>query len=911
MRKILSLLALIAGFALTAGAQPQAIGNQSWWTMESEPTSLANLENNGNYAIAFQTDEAGTLNFWHYPTNYGTSILIDESANFKDVGVITDASYVWTVYKYNSSNVIYLYKQNSSSTRIMMSQPSYNGGMTGVWLSTSSGDQGAYTPSEVTDNTGFEGAIKLESKKYPGNWLVTGSRKDNDSEPQLYGYGVGTQTSGDTEAAKAAAGCIRFYKVTQETNLKTFKISYNAYEASDGSGREIWDKTYEVKAPESFDLFGKILPQAIPSQMNHYYTLKADNNPYWEQYKYKISFSYKLVGDAPFKLSNGSTKNWYTLRLSSGDNRYLVREGDEAKGVSAASFAYTTDNVTSKEIFDNTLWAFVRSDFGVKLLNKGSGKYLTVSDSLYDDDGNKDLLLTSTGTVFYTVGSGESFALAYGTQTLTGKRPLIGYFHTSEYTGDECLYLSKDKYNGGTAADGAVLNLTLADDESVLSIGRKPVADELQKEWDDKGFNCTKDKDADENCLCREVNQDDATTLSNAISAAQNATTVSALDAAYAARGNVTTDAYVTPDTTAYYAICSVHFPYYKNEYGTSLSTYYMTTDKDGKPSDTYGRDVRTRTALKSNTSNSLVASLWRFEAADGGWKIVNANANSPLRNYASDSGQLVFPTDESEAGVYTLRTAYRANFGKSSYRTNDGLTMMQLVADGKALYFKDSKNIIGTTSLDADDDCNYWQVIKVTDIPVTVTDVGWATFCMPFPIKLPEDTKAVAYKGIRAAGRNLKLEEITGTIPAYTGFILALEGGGNLTLTISTDTDATIGTNVLSGTTAKRDGFPGADNYLLGKDGDDAVFLLAADDYTAVPMNKAYLPVSALETTTGTASAILNFEIDGGDTTGVSSAAQSGEERDAEYYDLSGRRVLYPANGIFVTKKGEKVLLR
>lgn len=43
MRKLLSLIALVAGFALTAGAQPQSVNNQSWWNMESEPTSIADL----------------------------------------------------------------------------------------------------------------------------------------------------------------------------------------------------------------------------------------------------------------------------------------------------------------------------------------------------------------------------------------------------------------------------------------------------------------------------------------------------------------------------------------------------------------------------------------------------------------------------------------------------------------------------------------------------------------------------------------------------------------------------------------------------------------------------------------------------------------------------------------------------
>ena len=71
------------------------------------------------------------------------------------------------------------------------------------------------------------------------------------------------------------------------------------------------------------------------------------------------------------------------------------------------------------------------------------------------------------------------------------------------------------------------------------------------------------------------------------------------------------------------------------------------------------------------------------------------------------------------------------------------------------------------------------------------------------------------------------------------------------------------------------------------------------------IAANKAYYVSNAA----ATAAFTLSF---GGTTTGIDAVeAADGAEKATIYYDLSGRRVLYPSNGIFVTGEGQKVFIK
>ena len=76
--------------------------------------------------------------------------------------------------------------------------------------------------------------------------------------------------------------------------------------------------------------------------------------------------------------------------------------------------------------------------------------------------------------------------------------------------------------------------------------------------------------------------------------------------------------------------------------------------------------------------------------------------------------------------------------------------------------------------------------------------------------------------------------------------------------------------------------------------------------NFTVIAANKAYLPVANVQNAQGVMMAFsFGDEVTGIDS--VNAAAPAAKK----YYDLQGRRVLYPAKGIFVTEDGQKVLFK
>ena len=199
----------------------------------------------------------------------------------------------------------------------------------------------------------------------------------------------------------------------------------------------------------------------------------------------------------------------------------------------------------------------------------------------------------------------------------------------------------------------------------------------------------------------------------------------------------------------------------------------------------------------------------------------------------------------------------------------------------------------------------NYWQFIKVTEVPLTIAANDYTTLCLPFNVKLPEGSAVKAYYASAAAGDVLKLTEITGIIPANEGVILQNTDAAdaNINLAITTE-GGTSFDNKLKGVTAKREGYDALSNYVLADKNGTTGFYKAK--FTAIVANKAYLPVANVQNAQGVMMAFsFGNEVTGIDN--VNAAAPAAKK----YYDLQGRRVLYPAKGIFVTEDGQKVLFK
>ena len=270
-----------------------------------------------------------------------------------------------------------------------------------------------------------------------------------------------------------------------------------------------------------------------------------------------------------------------------------------------------------------------------------------------------------------------------------------------------------------------------------------------------------------------------------------------------------------------------------------------------------------------------------------------------------------VVPSAANEATqktAFTFEATNTAYNNTAFYATNDGVSMFLMKkADGSCLNALNGANYEGVSSrTDNADAGNYWQFIKVTEVPLTIAANDYSTLCLPFNVKLPENSTVKAYYASQAAGDVLKLTEITGIIPANEGVILQNTGAAEaaINLTITTDEATTLTDNRLVGVTAKREGYAVKSNYVLA-DGNKGIGFYKAN-FTAIPANKAYLPSENIMNAQGVMMAFsFGDEVTGIDN--VNAAAPAAKK----YYDLQGRRVLYPAKGIFVTEDGQKVLFK
>ena len=219
-----------------------------------------------------------------------------------------------------------------------------------------------------------------------------------------------------------------------------------------------------------------------------------------------------------------------------------------------------------------------------------------------------------------------------------------------------------------------------------------------------------------------------------------------------------------------------------------------------------------------------------------------------------------------------------------------------------------------------ADNDGDLWLIKEVSKIPVTIGAAKWSTLCLPVAVKVPEDANLKVYtvSGVDNGTGVMTLEPVpAGTVVAKkTGLLLAStsENGGTYDFTVSTEAGTSFNNNILMGTTARRKGFNTANaetpatisipHYALAQI--DGVVAFYPSTLNILPANKAYIKKADIPTGGDTNRALYMT----GETTGVDNALiQNGETE--EYYDLNGRRVLYPTTGIYATRSGKKVFIK
>lgn len=582
--------------------------------------------------------------------------------------------------------------------------------------------------------------------------------------------------------------------------------------------------------------------------------------------------------NAPIELSSANNRKWYSLqtRKTQYNEGQLVADGNNVKCHGAG---FNATDIASYEQFENGLWSFEQSGGGVKIFNKGKRQYLNSPGPNTDDKATFD----ATGTVYYMGSESDgTFNLNLG----SANSYVGSHSDGSAATGWKGKYLSAWKDASSHNDPGSTFTPTSVED--ILTIGSAAFG----KTTPERSY--TEDGVLKKGCY-------DAAAKASVSAATTFAEMETRVNAAAAN---------VSPEEGAYYLIRNVN----KGGYGTETENYkkYLTTTEI--TCDTNGDvqvSVNGNLGIKRlGGTSAFVPRLWKFEKTeDGKYNLLNVNTKSYV-NVAT----MLTKDNQDQKDAYEIYTTEYA-FGAGYNATNDSTTMFVMSSSKSTGYkFLNAENGYNqdkfegvATWYDNKDAGNYWQFIKVTEVPLTIAANNYTTLCLPFNVKLPEGSAVKAYYASAAAGAVLKLTEIIGIIPANQGVILQNTNESevaNINLAITTEETTTLTGNQLRGVTAKREGYTAKQNYVLA-DGNKGIGFYKAN-FTSIAANKAYLPVANVQNAQGVMMA-FNF---GDEVTGIDNVNATAPAA-KKYYDLQGRRVLYPAKGIFVTEDGQKVLFK
>lgn len=574
-------------------------------------------------------------------------------------------------------------------------------------------------------------------------------------------------------------------------------------------------------------------------------------------------FNYSVTKNTmPFE-----TGKWYRLQTRYNDpnlknNSYMAAAmwiNDEGlRGDCTASFNSYSDVV-------NSLWRFEESGLGVKIYNKGTGKYIK--------NGNPSTL-DNEGSVFYVDQPGETSNVQF-TLRVDG-----------QYWGNHCNTNTKNNRNVGMTTHNEQSdkgsNFTIYDVSTI--------SDFIANTKTALTNTLTPATTTNANLLSYKIGNAYETAKAKITSA----TTLDELQTIYEEAVNATPTTVLTVDEDAFYRLKIAD---------TYITTNEMFVGKDGSLNTAFDQSIKVnnktvnRTITRCDANTALASQIWRLvKKGEGIYWLTNANTERNIAFF--DNGNLDMPIATTTGGNITFKPVL-------SKATGDN-TNVSMIWNNKNIGTRGSK-YMGTNSWAANEACNIWQIEKVTSVPVAISDAKYASVAYPFATQVTNGVKA--YYASAADNGTLTLSEYpNGIIPANEGAILFNESGATTATLNVVSTNNTVENNLLKPTTAKRAGFTAGETYVLAKStaSNEAAFLKS--ELTVVPANKAYIEATSLPTSSeGQGALSFNF---GGNVTGINAAVATDKDN-TEYYDLQGRRVLYPVHGIFVTNTGKKVLVK
>lgn len=713
-------------------------------------------------------------------------------------------------------------------------------------ISTTSGNAAMLTAQSFTPYTNsLDGGVLLYQVNYATKYFIHANTPTNDEHNLSYWEGG---TAGD----EASVVQFAFYKlsgtISEEHITKTYAASVKLKNAEN---QVIVTSYYPKKVGETID-----------KPHSYYY-----NIPTFTVSDAKKTFEETIAKTAtpPVTFSTPDNPTWYKLKLRNNDGNYVVYVDDNnvKTGNNAHNSPYGTSAQTTYQALNGAYWAIVESDYGVKLYNRAVKKYVTVTA---EGKNKVKATMTDYGTTFYMQKSNKAdFSLRYE--------------NTKGYLGDhKDGFLSTwygDSNTDDTQNDGGSGYKVIAVDESDIQLAKTYAS-----------------------TISNATDADDLVQYNVEYDKIASATTLDQLDAAY--------QSYQTDndfsDFTGYYRVRNVN-----TEVNRYLSSENIQVSTNGSLLEKWQADANMdRNITRTTDADNFGSQLWQLTRnADGTYSLVNANTGREAGYITSDASQLQMVVNIGNGnGHYTFKPYTEG----TTFDGYDAKSMFLMVdSEGNhASAASDNDHVVANNN-QYTNKSNYWQLVKVTSVPVTIKSVGWASVAFPFAVQVPAESGVKAYFAESADDTRMMLSEITdGIIPANTGVLLAKDGGCTVNLPIVTTT-TTYPNNKLACATAERDGYDSKANYMLSAKTGTVGFLPST--MTLVPANKAFLPATNI--TSGSDQAqMLSFYI-GGAVTGINDAAADAHNGNNTYYDLNGRRVLYPAHGIYVTGNGKKVFIK
>lgn len=380
MKKITSLLMVVAAWlcAMVAVADDSTPETTSTFTVATTPTTYENITT-GYYVV--KAKGKGCTGFIKYES--GNSFPFQLNYSSSEISSITDESYVWYITKTEYGMVW----QSASSGAYLPADEDHN--MNCRTLSTVANAAVLQSSTAATYDGALESGFTLKQ--------MNNSPYTNPLNIHVNDLGTTTKKVSYWEGGEASAtgSLVEFavYAVSDFTSSHISKAwAVKETIARNNDGTETTLTNYKVLADSS--------TYEVPDytvEMSYYYTatkaVTSTNTTVSENNNTFTGTQTITCGTMPFETSTAASPIWYTVKFRNDDAKHLVHQATTDNNIGSR---IQFNSITDWTKFTGSLWAFVKSGNGVKVLCKQTGTYINVAN------GNNETkaTLSATGSTF-------------------------------------------------------------------------------------------------------------------------------------------------------------------------------------------------------------------------------------------------------------------------------------------------------------------------------------------------------------------------------------------------------------------------------------------------------------------------------------------------------------------------------